>query len=294
MATDRHYSWDNFAERYIQVIDDLFERRPVEESTFMHKTAYGKKLSNASLFVISDLDGTLVEGADTAGLPAFTQWIKQQEAKVVFGIASGRNRHITLEALQQYDLPQPDILICSAGSEIFYTDKFIPDKGWESHIDYQWKRKELQHALEQFPGIRLQENDAQWRFKLSYYVNNTFTDDDMADLYKFMDDHKLRARLLLTDNQFLDFLPFRASKGSAVRYLSYKWKIPLEKFITAGNGGNDRDMLNGKTKGIVVANHSPELADLRKNKSIYFTKAPTATGVLEGIHFHLGNAEEKK
>lgn len=294
VATDRHYSWDNFAERYIQVIDDLFERRPVEESTFMHKTAYGKKLSNASLFVISDLDGTLVEGADTAGLPAFTQWIKQQEAKVVFGIASGRNRHITLEALQQYDLPQPDILICSAGSEIFYTDKFIPDKGWESHIDYQWKRKELQHALEQFPGIRLQENDAQWRFKLSYYVNNTFTDDDMADLYKFMDDHKLRARLLLTDNQFLDFLPFRASKGSAVRYLSYKWKIPLEKFITAGNGGNDRDMLNGKTKGIVVANHSPELADLRKNKSIYFTKAPTATGVLEGIHFHLGNAEEKK
>ncbi len=294
VATDRHYSWDNFAERYIQVIDDLFERRPVEESTFMHKTAYGKKLSNASLFVISDLDGTLVEGADTAGLPAFTQWIKQQEAKVVFGIASGRNRHITLEALQQYDLPQPDILICSAGSEIFYTDKFIPDKGWESHIDYQWKRKELQHALEQFPGIRLQENDAQWRFKLSYYVNNTFTDDDMADLYKFMVDHKLRARLLLTDNQFLDFLPFRASKGSAVRYLSYKWKIPLEKFITAGNGGNDRDMLNGKTKGIVVANHSPELADLRKNKSIYFTKAPTATGVLEGIHFHLGNAEEKK
>lgn len=294
VATDRHYSWDNFAERYIQVIDDLFERRPVEESTFMHKTAYGKKLSNASLFVISDLDGTLVEGADTAGLPAFTQWIKQQEAKVVFGIASGRNRHITLEALQQYDLPQPDILICSAGSEIFYTDKFIPDKGWESHIDYQWKRKELQHALEQFPGIRLQENDAQWRFKLSYYVNNTFTDDDMADLYKFLDDHKLRARLLLTDNQFLDFLPFRASKGSAVRYLSYKWKIPLEKFITAGNGGNDRDMLNGKTKGIVVANHSPELADLRKNKSIYFTKAPTATGVLEGIHFHLGNAEEKK
>ena len=76
-----------------------------------------------------------------------------EKGKVVFGIASGRNRHITEQAFNEYDLPKPDIVICSAGSEIYYTDKFIQDKGWESHIDYQWKRKELEQALENFPGL---------------------------------------------------------------------------------------------------------------------------------------------
>jgi sucrose-phosphate synthase len=95
---------------------------------------------------------------------------------------------------------------------------------------------------------------------------------------------------LLTDNKYLDLLPFRASKGSAVRYLSYKWKMPLEHFITAGNSGNDKDMLKGKTKAIVVSNYSSELEDLRKNKSIYFTKHPMARGVLEGINFHTAAA----
>ena len=206
---------------------------------------------------------------------------------MVFGVASGRNREITEQAFATYDLPKPDVLICSAGSEIYYTEKFIPDNGWESHIDYQWKRKELQNELLKFPGIRLQEPAAQWRFKLSYYVDDSFDEDAMADLYKFLDDRKLRAKILLTENKYLDFLPFRASKGNAVRYLSYKWKVPLEHFITAGNSGNDKDMLTGKTRGIVVANYSPELEELRDSKFIYFTKHQLAKGVLEGINFHL-------
>lgn len=294
VGTNQLYSWTSFAEKYVEVIHELFRHKDNKKLNFVNKTAYGKKLANAELFIISDLDGTLLEGNDTAGLKEFTAWINENKDRVVFGIASGRNREITEQAFAKYDLPKPDILICSAGSEIYYTHKFIPDKGWESHIDYQWKREDLQVALSKFPGIRLQEPAAQWRFKLSYYVDDHFNEDAMANLYKFLDDHKLRARVLLTDNKFLDLLPFRASKGSAVRYLSYKWKMPLEHFITAGNSGNDKDMLTGKSKAIVVANYSSELEDLRKNKSIYFTKHPMATGVLEGINFHTALISNKQ
>ena len=191
-------------------------------------------------------------------------------------------------------MPQPDVLICSAGSEIYYTDKFIPDKGWDSHIDYQWKRAEMQETLKKFPGIRLQEADAQWPFKLSYYVDDHFNEDDMANLYKFLDDHKLRAKVLITDNKFLDLLPFRASKGSAVSYLSYKWNHPIDKIITAGNGGNDKDMLNGKARGIVVSNYSPELEELKKNKAVYFSPYPISAGVLDGIRYHLAAIKESE
>ncbi|CAN5164053.1 HAD-IIB family hydrolase [soil metagenome] len=291
VGANQLYSWTSYANKYIELLNELFHKKSMEEESLPHKTAYGKKLANAELFIISDLDGTLVEGNNSDGLKEFTQWISDHKGRVVFGIASGRNRYVTEEAFAQYNLPKPDILICSAGSEIFYTDQFIPDKGWESHINYHWKRKELKTALEKFPGIYLQEDDAQWPFKLSFYVKDEFDEDAMANLYKFLDDHKLRARVLLTDNKYLDLLPFRASKGSAVRYLSYKWKMPLEHFITAGNSGNDKDMLKGKAKGIVVSNYSAEMEDLKKYQSIYFTKNPMGTGVLEGIHHHIAKEQ---
>lgn len=286
-GSDQHYSWTSHVAKYLSIIDNLFRKTNADASAFANKTSFGKKLAKAEQFIISDIDGTLVEGNQTEGLRELKQWILKNKDKVVFGIASGRNKDVTKQAFSDYDLPSPDVLICSAGSEIYYTKKFIPDNGWESHIDYQWKRKELEHALLKFPGIRLQEPEAQWRFKLSYYVNEDFSEDDLADLYKFLDDRKLRAKILLTENKCLDFLPFRAGKGNAVRYLSYKWKIPLEQFITAGNSGNDKDMLKGKTKGIVVANYSHELEELRNNKFIYFSKYPLALGVLEGINFYI-------
>lgn len=283
------YSWTAHTNKYIEIIDNLFKQKDKDALSFIHKEAYGKKLVKAELFIISDLDGTLVDGKRSDGLHELKQWIVDHKDKVVFGVASGRNKEITRQAFADYDLPTPDIMICSAGSEIYYTKKLIPDNGYESHIDYQWKRNELQNALSKFPGIRLQEPDAQWRFKLSYYVPDSFNDDDIANLHKFLDDRKLRARVLLTENHYLDLLPFRASKGSAVRYLSYKWKLPLENFITAGNSGNDKDMLKGKTKGIVVANYSPELDELRKNRSIYFSEHELSSGVLEGIKYHIAS-----
>lgn len=286
-AIDQLYSWTAHANKYIETLDTLSEQKNITDGPAFSKTAYGKKMYKAELFIISDLDGTLVEEDDITGLDEFNNWITENKPRIVFGIASGRNKEITKAAFERYHLPAPDALICSAGTEIYYTDKYIPDKGWDSHIDYLWKRNELQTALTKFPGIRLQERAAQWPFKLSYYVQDNFDEDDIADLHKFLDDRKLRAKVLLTHNHFLDILPFRASKGSAVRYLSYKWKVPLDRFITAGNSGNDIDMLKGKTKGIVVANYSAELEDLKKNRRIYFAKNILAKGVLEGINYHL-------
>jgi sucrose-phosphate synthase len=285
-ATSQLYSWEAHCNKYVETIEALLSGRTTQTMKFSNRTAFGKKLMKAKQFIISDLDGTLVEGNQTDGLMELKQWLLEHKDEVVFGIASGRNREITKEAFEKYDLPKPDILICSAGSEIYYTDKFIPDKGWESHIDYKWKRKELERELAKFPGIRLQEPAAQWPFKLSYYVNPDFDEDDFANLHKFLDDRRLRAKIMLTENKYLDLLPFRAGKGNAVRYLSSKWKVPLQHIITAGNSGNDIDMLTGRTKAIVVANYSPEMEVLRNNKFIYFTRNNLSKGVLEGINFH--------
>lgn len=285
-AVNQLYSWEAHCKKYIELVEHLFKNDNAGINKHIPKMPFGRKLVKARQFIISDLDGTLVEGNETEGLDELKQWIQAQKDEVVFGIASGRNRELTEDALKKYDLPYPDIIICSAGSEIYYTDKFIPDKGWESHIDFKWKRKDLLDALKSFPGIRLQEEVAQRKFKLSYYVTSSFSDDNLANLYKFLDDRKLRAKILVTENKYLDLLPFRSGKGNAVRYLSYKWKVPLDQFITAGNSGNDKDMLTGKIKGIIVANYSPEMEELKESRFIYFTKNRLSKGVMEGIHFY--------
>ncbi|HEX5154211.1 MAG TPA: HAD-IIB family hydrolase [Parafilimonas sp.] len=286
-AASQQYSWEAHVKKYLETINKIFEKKDLAKKTFSHKTAYGKKLIKAAFFIISDIDGTLFDKNNTEGLQELGEWIGSNKEKIIFGVASGRNKQLTLEALKKHNIQDIDVFICSAGSEIYYGDKLIPDHGYESYIDYQWKRAALQKSLEKFKGIRLQEPEAQWPFKLSYYVNDSFDEADMTRLYKFLHSRKLRAKILLTENRYLDFLPFRASKGNAVRYLSNKWKLPLENFITAGNSGNDIDMLKGKARGIVVANYSPEMKILKNNKDIYFAETPLAKGVLEGINYYM-------
>ena len=54
----------------------------------------------------------------------------------------------------------------------------------------------------------------------------------------------------------------------------------------AGDSGNDAGMLLGRTLGVVVGNHSPELRRLRNRPRIYFAKSEHAAGILEGISFY--------
>ena len=285
LCTDKTYSWQNHSSQYVSLVEKAMEEKNQQEG-LSGDIPYGKKLSFVKYFLISDIDGTLVDGQQTTGLTDLKKWINDNDNDLGFGLASGRNLELGKKAIQEYDLPEPDILICSAGSEIFYTPDYEPDKGWESHISYMWKRDEIEKLLIGFPKLIAQEAAAQREFKLSYYVNKDFTDEDLNTIYKLLNENKLRAKLLLTENHFLDILPFRASKGNAIRFLSNKWRTPVEKFLTAGNSGNDIDMLKGRVKGIVVANHSPEMASLKNLKDIYFARKSLSEGVLEGVSYY--------
>ncbi|MBC6946646.1 glycosyl transferase family 1, partial [candidate division KSB1 bacterium] len=86
--------------------------------------------------------------------------------------------------------------------------------------------------------------------------------------------------------RFLDILPFRASKGKAVRYLCYKWSIALNHVLVAGDSGNDAEMLRGEMLGVVVGNHSAELEKIRGLKHIYFSPHNHAAGILDGLEHY--------
>lgn len=285
-GVDQYYSWKSHCEKYLDAVDRITSGGGNADPV-IRKTDIGKKIAKSDYFVICDLDGTLIEDEASEDLKPFKDFIEENRDSVIFGIATGRSQKLTEEALEEHELPSPDILICSAGSELYYTRDFILDSGFESHISYQWKREKISGLMKDLPKIKLQEETAQFQHKMSYYVDNDFNEDDLANLYKLLDDNKIKANILLTDNYLLDILPIRASKGNAIKYLAYKWNIPVSKFITAGNGGNDIDMLRGKALGVVVSNYSPELEILRKSKGVYFASQAVSKGVMEGIHYYL-------
>ena len=102
-----------------------------------------------------------------------------------------------------------------------------------------------------------------------------------------MRQHELAAHTSLSFGQFLDFVPARASKGQALRYVANQWKIPLERVLVNGGSRGDEDMLRGKTLGVVVdSRHREELAQLSDSERVYFSTGSHASGILEAIEHY--------
>lgn len=280
----RYYSWDAHVEAYLKALNRISRRN---RKRMRREFAYAHQFPSLPLqwqrALISDIDNTLI--GDRGGLNELVSWLHMHSKSVAFGIATGRSLESTLKVLKNWRVPLPNILVTSVGTEINYGPNLLPDSGWASHIRYLWRREALREALEGTPGLELQAPENQREFKLSYNVDPK----DMPQLqaiHRKLRECNLHARLVFSHEAYLDVLPVRASKGHAIRYLAYKWGLPLKRFLVAGDSGNDEEMLIGDTLGVVVGNHSTELEPLRGIEQIYFARESCALGILEGIHHY--------
>ena len=107
--------------------------------------------------------------------------------------------------------------------------------------------------------------------------------DRLSSIHDRLLRNNCRYNLIYSHNKYLDILPYRASKGKAIRYLGYKWEIPLANFLVCGDSGNDEEMLRGEPKAVVVGNYHPELKKLKGMKNVYFAKNVCAGGIIEAI-----------
>jgi len=202
--------------------------------------------------------------------------------KVGFGIATGRSLGRTLAVLKEWGVPTPDLLITSVGSEIYYGNTLREDSGWQRHINHAWKPEALRQVMAELPGLKLQPESEQGRFKLSYYFDPQKA-PSLRDIRTQLRHLDLHCKYIYSFNAYLDLLPVRASKGLAIRYLMMRWGLDPDHVLVAGDSGNDTEMLRGETLGVVVGNHSHELARLRGEPRIYFAGGHHAWGIIEGI-----------
>ncbi|ATX80131.1 sucrose-phosphate synthase [Mariprofundus aestuarium] len=283
-----HYSWKAHVEKYLDVIRPLVEQtEPVKRMELSRRPILYR---NAA--IITDLDQNLLGEPDA--IPEFTAMLKQHRKMVSFGVATGRNLESALSVMRKHRIPQPDLLITSLGTEIYYAPNLTRDAVWDRHINHRWHRRDLVELLQEIPGLEMQPKKFQTPFKVSFYIDPDVA-PDVQEINRFLSQHEHTVNVIFSHGQFLDVLPYRASKGYALRWAAEQLDIPLENLLVAGGSGADEDMMRGNMLGVVVANrHEEELSELAEADRIYFSEKSYAAGIIEAInHFDFFNKDRQ-
>ena len=281
-----HYSWASHCHKLMQYIRETFlnlEQKGTPQDKMIHtiseRPSFGKRLISSNYLMITDIDNTLIGENDS--MVHLLNLLEQYRESIAWGVATGRSLELTLEAMTEYDIPVPDILICSVGTEIYYGPDLRMDKGWQQHITHKWKPEKIKSTLQALDFLTSQEAEGQRAHKISYYMEDSR--DYLDEVHRRLDEQKLSCQVIYSHGQFLDILPKRASKGKAINYLKYKYEFPSSKVMVAGDSGNDEDMIQGTNNGLVVGNHSEELEKLRGNLRVFFSRKKYAAGIIDGM-----------
>ena len=273
-AAHANYSWDSHAARYVSEVGKVVKgARPVP----VHRPH--SKLAGVDRLLVTDVDDTLT--GDDEALATLLQRLEQTDAKVGFGIATGRNLNEALELMKELRVRVPDVLITAAGTELHYGTRLLPDRSWERQIRYRWDRDQVHAVVSAIPGLtRVAKSETKYRLR---YRLNPKKAPSLREIRRRLRQEGLRVTTILDHEVYLDVIPVRASPGLAIRFFCFKWNLEPQRLLVAGDSGNDWDMLSGDTLGVVVSNHTPELDRLRGRPRVHFAQSAHARGILEGI-----------
>ncbi len=287
----QHYSWDAHCARFIELLHKAKKIMPRiyrQKGSSTTDAAIGKRFTSVKRLLITDIDNTLT--GDDASLAALMKLFRSHKNTIGWGVATGRCLKMAQKALKRYGVATPDIFICSVGTEIFYGPDLTADNGWQQHLAFQWKPDNIREALAKIKHLELQEPENQRYFKISYYIDMEDDPELLVKIHQALQAGRLRYHLVFSLGQYLDILPYRASKGKAIRYLSYKWEFPMSNIMVCGDSGKDEELLRGSSCGLVVGNYSKELETLKGTRNMFFSQKKYAAGIIDGIeHYNFLN-----
>lgn len=292
MKVRKRYTWESHVRTYLKEIIALKKSQKANDISMAKPSdPIGKRIIKLNYFLITDIDNTLI-GQNNEQLNHLLTLLKNNSDKIGFGVATGRTVESAVRHLKEHNVDHPaDVIISSVGSELYYGEALLISRSWRTHIARQWDRDKIKKILDTLDFLEYQEEDTQREFKISY--NMEPAKDRIALIHELLIKNKCRYNLVYSHNKFLDILPYRASKGKAIRFFSYKWEIPTENFLVCGDSGNDEEMLRGGHLAVVVGNHSAEIEKLRGRKNIYFADATCAGGIVEALkHYNFFTNKE--
>ncbi len=258
----------------------------------------------------ADLDGTVIPLEDDKRhrrqVAEFAAAV-QAPSNLILAFVTGRYLALACEGIEDFGLPEPDLLVCDVGTSLYRRSKagYQVDKVYRGRMQEAiggMTARRLRAALQDVPGLELQEEEKQGEFKISYFLPEGPQGDALVTTVRRRVEREGAAVSLVYSHDavgrrgLLDLLPAGVGKDFAVRYLHDHTGVAEDRLVYAGDSGNDRAAMLSGYHVIVVGNAPDALkADLRREAALlgiadrlYFAREAYAAGVLEGLrHFGL-------
>lgn len=270
---------------------------------------------NAStLLLCTDMDRTVIPNGAQPEHPrtrsAFRAFCQQPSVTLVY--VTGRHLALMEDAIQAYQLPEPDYAITDVGTQIHHrkNNHWETVTEWQTEISQAWgdyQHNDLAQPLMQLKGLTLQEREKQNTHKVSFYADlSTASETDyLAQAEAALAPLNIRTSLIWSIDEaanvgLLDVLPQNATKLHAIEFLQQQLGVALPDVVFAGDSGNDLPVLTSHIQSVLVANASEDIKrqawqECMQNhtEAAFFQAQNTqdhngnyAAGVLQGVaHF---------
>lgn len=273
-------------------------------------------MTRTRLLLCTDLDRTLIPNGMQQESPGvrelFARLSNRPEVTLVY--VTGRHRQLVEEAINRYQLPQPNLVISDVGTRIYsiHSLHWQVWSAWEEEVHASWNGMDpiaIHGLLADLFALVLQEEEKQSCHKLSYYVE---LHHDHKALIKEMErrlsEHGIKSSLVwsvdeTTATGLLDVLPENATKLHAIRFIRDRLEFSLEETVFSGDSGNDLSVLASEIQSVLVANADESvrreaLSQAKENghsKALYLAQGGGVLGlngnygggILEGIIHYL-------
>lgn len=280
-------------------------RRPDDSGSRINSP--GGDMQSRPKVLATDLDGTLLpllgNDRNVADLPTLAAVL--QAKRMMLAFATGRHFESVQKVMWQHNLPTPDWIICDVGTSIYRkspSGDFQLSHAFREHLERVtsgFSTQRLSRELQHISCLRLQEDEHQTPFKLSYYVERELMAQGLAAVHSLLADQSIPYSVVastdpLTGEGLLDLLPRNSSKAYALNWWSAAEGFEHQQVLFAGDSGNDSAAFAAGFRSIIVDNAAPEVLDEARRAHaaagwsgrIFAASAPATSGVLQGVrHF---------
>lgn len=231
------------------------------------------------MILATDLDGTFLAGSAESRSRLYQLINAHPGIRLVF--ITGRGLESVMPILSDPSIPEPEYIICDVGATVVEGSSLAPVAELLEEIEERWPGDiSIIEAMRRFPAIQRQEVPQARR------CSWLCTPDQVTDeVYQLADE--LGCDLLYSSDQYLDFLPKGTNKGDTLERLVEFMGVDSDDVLVAGDTLNDLSMLDGRFKGVCVANSEAGLLEKTQgNAWILHAQSQGCDGIIEAMsHF---------
>ena len=128
----------------------------------------------------------------------------------------------------------------------------------------------------------LQQTQNQGLFKVSYLLNEP-SDAILPLVRKRLRRSGIAASPHLKCHWYLDVVPMRASRAEAIRFLTLRWGLSLDKVLVVASQQGDDELIRGLTTNVIPFDHDSSLDRLRSQQRVFFSD--DKDDILDGLKY---------